>query len=47
MRLPCHVAEKRCFCGTALIEFSVVGDADNVLKQSLTFAGIKLELKRK
>ncbi|PON34077.1 Lupus La protein [Parasponia andersonii] len=47
VRLPFHVADKRCFCGTALIEFSIAGDSDNVLKQNLIYAGTKLELKRK
>ncbi|PON88438.1 Lupus La protein [Trema orientale] len=47
VRLPSHVADKRCFCGTALIEFSIAGDADNVLKQNLIYAGTKLELKQK
>ncbi|XP_044471849.1 la protein 1-like [Mangifera indica] len=47
VRLPRHVADKRLFCGTALIEFSTEEDAQNVLKQSLVYAGVDLELKSK
>ncbi|XP_062089272.1 la protein 1-like [Humulus lupulus] len=47
VRLPGHVADKKCFCGTALVEFSIAGDADNILKQNLIYAGNKLKLKRK
>ncbi|XP_030491775.2 la protein 1 [Cannabis sativa] len=47
VRLPSHVADKKCFCGTALIEFSIAGDADNVLKQTLIYAGTELKLKPK
>ncbi|XP_044463927.1 la protein 1-like [Mangifera indica] len=47
VRLPRHVADKRLFCGTALIEFSTEEDADNVLKKSLVYAGVDLELKPK
>ncbi|XP_058074336.1 la protein 1-like [Magnolia sinica] len=47
VRLPRHVANKKCFCGTALIEFSTEEDANNVLKQSLVYAGTELELKPK
>ncbi|CAI9772340.1 unnamed protein product [Fraxinus pennsylvanica] len=47
VRLPRHVADKRLFCGTALIEFSTEEDAANVLKQSLSYAGVELELKLK
>ncbi|KAF2304469.1 hypothetical protein GH714_031860 [Hevea brasiliensis] len=45
VRMPRHVADKRVFCGTALIEFSTEEDAENVLKQSLVFGGVQLELK--
>lgn len=47
MRLPRHVADKRLFCGTALIEFSTEEDAEKVLKQSLVYAGVELHLKPK
>ncbi|OUZ99970.1 RNA recognition motif domain [Macleaya cordata] len=47
VRLPRHVADKRFFCGTGLIEFSTEEDAENVLKQSLSYAGTELELKPK
>lgn len=47
MRLPRNVADKRVFCGTALVEFSTEEDALKVLKESLVYAGAKLELKPK
>ncbi|XP_043726021.1 la protein 1-like [Telopea speciosissima] len=47
VRLPRHVADKRFFCGTALIEFSTEEDAENVLKKKLVYAGAELELKPK
>ncbi|XP_022962519.1 la protein 1 [Cucurbita moschata] len=47
VRLPRHVADKRVFCGTALVEFSTEEDAEKVLKESLLYAGAKLELKPK
>lgn len=47
VRMPRHVADKRVFCGTALIEFSMEEDTENVLKQSLIFRGVQLELKLK
>ncbi|XWS72568.1 hypothetical protein CRYUN_Cryun02cG0051000 [Craigia yunnanensis] len=47
VRLPGHVAHKKYFCGTALIEFSAEEDAQKVLEQSLVFAGADLELKPK
>lgn len=47
MRLPRHVADKRMFCGTALVEFSNEEDAANVLKQNLVYGGVELELKPK
>ena len=47
MRLPRHLADKRLLCGTALIEFSTEEDAEKVLKQSLVYAGVELELKPK
>ncbi|XVF26760.1 hypothetical protein REPUB_Repub14bG0046200 [Reevesia pubescens] len=47
VRLPYHLADKRFFCGTALIEFSAEGDAGAILKQNLAFAGANLELKPK
>lgn len=47
VRLPRHVASKKCFCGTALIEFSSEEDATKVLEQSLVYAGTELELKPK
>ncbi|KAK6912713.1 RNA recognition motif domain [Dillenia turbinata] len=45
VRLPCHVADKRVFCGTALIEFSAEEDVEKVMKQKLIYAGAELELK--
>uniref|UniRef100_A0A2P2KLJ5 La protein 1 n=2 Tax=Rhizophora mucronata TaxID=61149 RepID=A0A2P2KLJ5_RHIMU len=47
VRMPRHVADKRVFCGTALIEFSTEKEAEKVLEQSLFFAGVELELKPK
>ncbi|XP_058113998.1 la protein 1-like [Magnolia sinica] len=47
VRLPRHVADKRCFSGTALIEFATEEDAKHVLNQSLVYAGVELELKPK
>ncbi|KAL5729208.1 hypothetical protein ACHQM5_002187 [Ranunculus cassubicifolius] len=47
IRLPRHIADKRFFCGSALIEFSTEEEATNALKQNLTYAGATLELKPK
>lgn len=47
VRLPRHVADKRLFCGTALVEFSSEEDAQSILKQNLVYAGVELELKPK
>ncbi|KAI3468236.1 hypothetical protein Pfo_024899 [Paulownia fortunei] len=47
VRLPRHVADNRVFCGTALVEFSSEEDAANVLKQTLSYSGVELELKPK
>lgn len=47
VRLPRHVADTRCFSGTALVEFSTEEDAKNVLGQHLVYTGAELELKPK
>ncbi|KAL3844158.1 hypothetical protein ACJIZ3_001561 [Penstemon smallii] len=47
VRLPRHVADNRLFCGTALIEFSSEEDAAEVLKQTMSYSGVELELKPK
>lgn len=47
MRLPRHVADKRFFCGAALVEFSKEEDAEKILEQSVVYAGVKLDLKPK
>ncbi|GFP80260.1 la protein 1 [Phtheirospermum japonicum] len=47
VRLPRHAADNRVFCGTALVEFSSEEDAANVLKQTLSYSGVDLELKPK
>ncbi|EPS59224.1 hypothetical protein M569_15585, partial [Genlisea aurea] len=44
VRLPRHVADNRVFCGTALVEFSSEEDANNFLKQSLSYSGVELEI---
>ncbi|MCD9645865.1 hypothetical protein HAX54_035175 [Datura stramonium] len=47
VRLPRHVADKRMFCGTALVEFSSEEDAANIVKQNLVYEGVELEMKPK
>ncbi|WVZ74653.1 hypothetical protein U9M48_022813 [Paspalum notatum var. saurae] len=47
VRLPRHIANKRHFCGTALIEFSEEEEAKKVLENSLVFAGVNLETRPK
>ncbi|KAK9102688.1 hypothetical protein Sjap_019942 [Stephania japonica] len=44
VRLPRHVADKRFFCGTALVEFSSDEDTANFLKQNLNYSGADLQL---
>jgi len=45
--LPRHVGDKRFFCGTALVEFSSDEEMEKFLKESVVYAGAKLELKPK
>jgi lupus La protein len=47
VRLPRHIADKRHFCGTALVEFSEEEEANAVLKNTLVFAEADLEIKPK
>lgn len=47
VRLPRHVADKKLFCGTALVEFSTEEDANKILKETLNYGGVELELKPK
>lgn len=47
VRLPRHIAKKKHFCGTALIEFSEEEEASKVLETSLVFAGVNLETRPK
>ncbi|KAJ6847952.1 la protein 1-like [Iris pallida] len=47
VRLPRIVGDKRCFCGTALIEFSEEESAKKVLSESLIYADAELELRPK
>lgn len=41
------MADKRLFCGTALVEFSEEGEAKTTLEKTLAYAGADLELKTK
>ncbi|XP_065850681.1 la protein 1 [Euphorbia lathyris] len=47
VRMPRHVADKRVFSGSALVEFFTDEETENVLKQSLVFEGVQLELRPK
>jgi lupus La protein len=47
VRLPRHIANKKHFCGTALVEFSEEEEAKKVLENSLVFAGANLEIRPK
>ncbi|XP_062222807.1 la protein 1-like [Phragmites australis] len=47
VRLPCHTANKKHFCGTALVKFSEEEEAKQVMKHSLFFAGANLEIRPK
>lgn len=47
MRLPRHVFDKKCFCGTALVEFSDEEEAKGLFEKKLIFAGADLEIRPK
>ncbi|TKW40226.1 hypothetical protein SEVIR_1G232500v4 [Setaria viridis] len=47
VRLPRHIANKKHFCGTALVEFSEEEEAKKVSENSLVFAGVNLEIRPK
>jgi len=47
VRLPRHIANKKHFCGTALVEFSEEEEAKKVLENSLFFSGANLEIRPK
>ncbi|RLM78802.1 la protein 1-like [Panicum miliaceum] len=47
VRLPRHIANKKHFCGTGLVEFSEEEEAKKVLENSLVFAGANLEIRPK
>lgn len=47
MRLPRHAADKRHFCGSALIEFSEDDDVQKILTEKLIYEGAELELRPK
>ncbi|KAK3158424.1 hypothetical protein QOZ80_2AG0137070 [Eleusine coracana subsp. coracana] len=44
VRLPRHIANKKHFCGTALVEFSDEEEAKNIMEKPLVFAGANLEI---
>jgi lupus La protein len=44
VRLPRHIANKKHFCGTALVEFSKEEEVKNIMENSLVFAGADLEI---
>lgn len=46
VRLPRHVANKKHFCGTALVEFSE-DLASKLFKETLFYAGSELQIKPK
>ncbi|RCV07246.1 hypothetical protein SETIT_1G228700v2 [Setaria italica] len=47
VRLPRHIANKKHFCGTALVEFSEEEEAKKVSENTLVFAGVNLEIRPK
>ncbi|CAL1400283.1 unnamed protein product [Linum trigynum] len=47
VRLPRHPMDMKVFSGTALVEFSMDGITEEVLKKSLVYAGACLDLKPK
>ncbi|KAL6899612.1 hypothetical protein ACP4OV_006270 [Aristida adscensionis] len=47
VRLPRHIANKKHFCGTALVEFSEEEEAKNIMENNLVFAGANLEIRPK
>ncbi|KAK4770052.1 hypothetical protein SAY87_030584 [Trapa incisa] len=47
VRLPHHVADKRLFSGTALVEFSTQEEVDKILSQNIVYGGVQLEFKSK
>ncbi|OEL19638.1 La protein 1 [Dichanthelium oligosanthes] len=47
VRLPRHIANKKHFCGTALVELSDEEEVKKVLENSLVFAGADLEIRPK
>ncbi|KAG2252608.1 hypothetical protein Bca4012_039080 [Brassica carinata] len=44
VRLPHHIGDKQYFCGTALVELSSEEEVEDVLRQSLVYAGAELVL---
>lgn len=47
MRLPRHIANKKHFCGTGLVEFSEEEEAQSIMSNALVFAGANLEIRPK
>ncbi|AQK72513.1 la protein 1 [Zea mays] len=47
VRLPRNIANKKHFCGTALVEFSEEEEAKRIMETALVFAGANLEIRPK
>ncbi|CAA6661008.1 unnamed protein product [Spirodela intermedia] len=47
VRLPRHAADKKHFCGSALVEFSEDDDVQKILTEKLIYEGADLELRPK
>ncbi|KAL6634002.1 hypothetical protein ACP70R_026673 [Stipagrostis hirtigluma subsp. patula] len=47
VRLPRHIANKKHFCGTALVEFSDEEEAKSITENNLVFVGANLKIRPK